>query len=86
MAIFCESNLLKYIIAFMNSVCVSNKFIGVINQTLNFNAGDIEKLPLSFSEKAMPDVLTLSDNNISLSKSDWDSYETSWDFKKNPLI
>lgn len=86
MAIFCESRLLRYIIAFMNSVCVSDELLGVINQTLNFNAGDIEKLPLAFSDKMESIVISLSDDCIAKEKSDWDSYETSWDFKRNPLV
>lgn len=86
MAIFCESRLLRYIIAFMNSVCVSDELLGVINQTLNFNAGDIEKLPLAFSDKMESIIISLSDDCIAKEKSDWDSYETSWDFKRNPLV
>ena len=86
MAIFCESRLLRYIIAFMNSVCVSDELLGVINQTLNFNAGDIEKLPLAFSDKMESIVISLSDDCIAKEKSNWDSYETSWDFKRNPLV
>ena len=86
MAIFCESRLLRYIIAFMNSVCVSDELLSVINQTLNFNAGDIEKLPLAFSDKMESIVISLSDDCIAKEKSDWDSYETSWDFKRNPLV
>ena len=86
MAIFCEPHLLRYIIAFMNSVCVSDELLGVINQTLNFNAGDIEKLPLVIEEKMVSTVIDLSDDCIVISKNDWDSFETSWDFKKHPLI
>lgn len=70
----------------MNSVCVSDELLGVINQTLNFNAGDIEKLPLAFSDKMESIVISLSDDCIAKEKSDWDSYETSWDFKRNPLV
>ena len=86
MAIFCEPHLLRYIIAFMNSVCVSDELLGVINQTLNFNAGDIEKLPLAIEEKMVSTVLELSDDCIDISKSDWDSFETSWDFQHHPLL
>jgi type II restriction/modification system DNA methylase subunit YeeA len=86
MAIFCEPHLLRYIIAFMNSVCVSDELLGVINQTLNFNAGDIEKLPLAIEEKMVSTVLDLSDDCIDISKNDWDSFETSWDFQHHPLL
>lgn len=86
MAIFCEPHLLRFIIAFMNSVCVSDELLGVINQTLNFNAGDIEKLPLAIEEKMVSTVLDLSDDCIDISKNDWDSFETSWDFQHHPLL
>lgn len=86
MAFFCETQQLKYIIAFMNSVCVSRKLLGVINQTLNFNAGDIEKLPLIISSENFNEVLNWTDKCIEIAKNDWDSYETSWDFKRHPLV
>lgn len=86
MAIFCDTNNLKYIIAFMNSKCVSEKFLKVINQTLNFNAGDIEKLPLLLKNDSKEIIINLSNSNIKTEKTDWDSYETSWDFKRNPLV
>ena len=86
MAIFCDTNNLKYIIAFMNSKCVSEKLLKVINQTLNFNAGDIEKLPLLLKNDSKEIIINLSNSNIKTEKTDWDSYETSWDFKRNPLV
>ena len=77
---------LKYIIAFMNSKIVSTVFIPTISQTININAGDIEKLPIILSDKEKSIITQIADENIQLCKTDWDSFETSWDFKKHPLV
>lgn len=75
---------IPYIISFLNSN-VSSHFKHIINPTLNANPGDIAKLPiidLSHYEK-----IKLIFNDIVLSaKEDWDSFETSWDFKVHPLV
>ena len=53
----------------------------MMNPTLNFQVGNVEQLP----------YIEIKDNNIGnecirLAKTDWDSYETSWDFTENPII
>lgn len=73
------------ILAFLNSkVCEYN--LGLLNPTLNFLVGDILSLPIIFSEEYKPDIDEMVEQNISLSKTDWDSFETSWDFVKHPLV
>ena len=52
--------------------------------TLDYKCGDVKKLPYCPVRDAR--FAELGDRNIMLSKNDWDSYETSWDFKRNPLI
>lgn len=84
MAIYDENNL-KYIIAFMNSKCVSRILIKVVNQSLNFNAGDLEKLPLIVDSR-QDFVIQICEKNIEISRKDWNSFETSWDFITHPLI
>lgn len=85
MAIYNNKHL-KYIIAFLNCNCTSKILIKIINQSINFNAGDLEKLPFIISDKYYQVVENLTDNLIKLSQSDWDSYEASWDFSVNPII
>lgn len=85
MAIYDENNL-KYIIAFMNSKCVSTCLIRIINQSLNFNAGDLERLPLILNKTFECQVIQLADENIEISIIDWDSFETSWNFVRHPLL
>ena len=54
------------------------------NPTLNFQIEDISKLPVRVANKENVDFIVKK--NIATSREDWDSYETSWDFKRNPLV
>ena len=56
----------------------------LFNPTLNFQVKDIRSLPIKLEYKAIVDQLV--ENNIFNSKSDWDAFETSWDFTKHPLL
>ena len=85
MAIF-SKDLLKYIIAFMNTKLVNDLLLKTINQTLNFNAGDISRIPLNINRDLQPKVEKITDYCIAISKLDWDSFETSWDFSEHPLV
>ena len=76
---------LNYILAFINS-CVFHYLINAISPTLNFEVGQIGMQPIIFDDYQKNDVQSRVDDNIQISRQDWDSYETSWDFKKNPLI
>lgn len=73
----------KYVLSFLNSN-VSFELLKIKNPTLNANPGDISALPICIAEKDV--VEKYADNCINISRTDWDSYETSWDFKRNPLI
>ena len=86
MALFAKENL-KYYIGLLNSN-VNFKILKFISPTMNYNQGDIKKIPviITENEQLKNEIINLVDNNIVISKQDWDSYETSWDFKVNPLI
>ena len=63
---------------------IAFEFLKVLNPTLHFQAGNLSSLPL-------PNILTLpleecNKKAISVSKADWDSFETSWDFTRLPLL
>lgn len=73
----------KYVLSFLNSN-VSFELLKIKNPTLNANPGDISALPICIAEKDV--VEKYADNCINISRTDWDSYETSWDFKRNPLL
>lgn len=75
----------KYVLALNNSVVVLSlmEFMGA---TLNFEVDQIKKIPVIFKEEKNEHISAIVDENIATSKIDWDSFETSWDFKKHPLI
>ena len=78
-----EPDVLKRILGFLNSKCCQ-LFIESLNPTLNVQIGDIANLPI-LSADYNTDIIMLTDQCIQLSKADWDSYETSWDFQSHPL-
>lgn len=72
-----------YILAFVNSY-VAEYIISVLNPTVNYGAGVMGKLPLIKINKE--NIEQKASENIEISKSDWDSHETSWDFQCNELL
>lgn len=84
MTLFISQDYLLFCLGFLNSV-VALFSLNVLNPTLNFTAGNIASLPLiiSINKKIIDSIVN---ENIVLSKSDWDSFETSWDFKTHPLL
>lgn len=77
-------DLLKSILGFGNSK-VMGITVKILNPTINFQNGDVVRVPI-LKIKDKKTVLNLVDDSISLSKSDWDAFETSWDFKRSPLL
>jgi hypothetical protein len=75
----------RYVLGFLGSKVV-NILLKVTNPTLNFQVRDIMNLPVSIDNKFSGVVENIVESNIQLSKSDWYSYETSWDFVTHPLI
>ena len=80
-----SSNYLNYFIGFCNTN-ISYEILKFINPSISFQAGDIAKLPIIINDENKEGVEQLVQQNITLSQTDWDSFETSWDFKKHPLI
>lgn len=76
-------NDLMYILGLCNSVVV-NRFLRIISPTLNCETGHVASLPIIVKKEEL--VKQMVYDNISLSKSDWDFFETSWDFTKHPLL
>ena len=74
---------LNYLIAMLNSKacsCISN----MLSPTLGVSPEDILNLPITLTDEAK--VLSLAKENIHIAKTDWDSFETSWDFEGHPLV
>ena len=76
---------LDYIIGFANTK-LSLYILDALNPTLNYQAGDIGRLPILFDEKFRIRIDTLSKDSISASKEEWDDFEISHNFTKHPLV
>ena len=61
-------------------------YLGALNQTASFTNSDVERIPCIFSQQHEQDVEKIVCQNLQLSKTDWDSFETSWDFQCHPLL
>ena len=73
----------NYYLGLLNSK-VFLSIVKIFNPTLNFQVRDIRSMPIILEDTAT--VENLVEQNISISRTDWDSFETSWDFKRHPLI
>ena len=74
---------LYYCLAFTNSSVVK-AFQKILSPTLDFHEGPLGKLPLACGYE--PEAIDLANQNVPLAKDDWDAFESSFDFKKHPLI
>lgn len=73
------------LIAFCNS-SVAKAFLNFLAPTLNFMIGPVTSIPLKPFENQTNAIRENAISAISTSKGDWDSFETSWDFKTHPLV
>ena len=73
-----------YILGAMNTK-VYQSFMQIITPTIDYNPGPVSRGAI-VCKKVHSTVDALVKKNIALSKHDWDSYETSWDFKQHPML
>ena len=76
---------LNYVLGLLSSTVV-RFMLELINPTLNFPPGYVSCLPYAESPEMRVLISTIVDDCVAASKTDWDSQETSWDFKRNPLV
>ncbi|MGF0108933.1 BREX-1 system adenine-specific DNA-methyltransferase PglX [Clostridium sp. SGI.024] len=84
-SIFCDESKYYYYAGLLNTKFSSN-IMKILNPTLNLSAGVVSNMPLIFDTTKATLVDKLVKENIKISKVDWDSFETSWDFKKHPIV
>ena len=78
-----KNNFDFWLLAFLNGV-VASTLLSMYNPTLNTTVGDVLDLPVQFKSNEL--IEPVSEETAKLSQADWDAYETSWDFKRNPLV
>ena len=76
---------LYYILAILNSK-VSNKFLEILCPTKDIHEGPLSKIPFVINQNNIDQINELVRKCINLCKKNWDSYELSWDFKRNSII
>ena len=76
---------LPYALGYFNSN-VASQFLTLMNPTINIMPEDLRKLPFLVSEAKYTYVESCVEQNVSFCQSDWDSFETSWDFAEHPLV
>lgn len=81
---FNDKGMEYYVLGFMASK-ICNLILHITNPTINVQAIDVARLPLALTGDKNK-INHLVEENIEISKADWDSFETSWDFKRHPLL
>lgn len=84
MSCFSDENLL-YLLSLCNTK-IAMEILSIIAPTINYQCGDIANIPVIDSVANRELIEEKTKENINVSTTDWDSFETSWDFKKHPLI
>lgn len=76
---------LLYVLSLLNTHLVTD-FVSIINPTINTGSGTIGQMPVVYDEKLVAQIYTKANECVLLSRIDWDSFETSWDFRRHPLV
>ena len=74
-----------YLLGLLNSSAIQ-LLSKAINPTLNWSAGVVGSFPVVSSRESSDGVKSLVAKQVVESEADWDSFETSWDFKRHPLL
>ena len=83
LGLFSDTANMKTTLAVLNSKIVEC-LIPILNPTLNVTPLVVKKLPYVSDDNTQ--ITSTVDDCVDCAKTDWDSYETSWDFKRNPLV
>ena len=83
MAIYNKNMSLVYLTGLLNGK-VAQYYLSLVNESLNYTTGNVASIPFICEKEDIVNPLVIK--NIEISRNDWDSFETSWDFKCHPLI
>lgn len=84
-AVFPKKHDLNYLLGLFNTK-IAAIILKMINPTINYQPGNIGSVPYLFDSINNDKINNLVNENIILSKTDWDSFETSWNFSKHPFV
>ena len=75
----------EYILGFLNTPVAQLYANNVGGESITYEVGEIASIPVIESKKNQEQIITIVNENVHISKEDWDCFEFSWDFKKHPL-
>ena len=76
---------LYYILGLVNSKVVDELLL-VLSPTLDYHEGPISRIPVVYEQGRKEKIDTLVECCVKECENDWDAFETSWDFKRHPLV
>lgn len=79
-----ENKNINYILGLLNSKIIKSLLL-ILAPTLDFHEGPMSRIPVIFNESYRKKINEVVDQNVFMTKTDWDSFETSWDFSQHPL-
>lgn len=83
---FANEQILKTLIAIFNSK-ITPVYVEALNPTTTTQVGDLKRIPFVSLDKGTESIVhSLVTSSVGISRSEWDSYEFSWDFKYHPLL
>ena len=85
---FCPTQLHYPILGLLASSLIS-KLLAILNPTIEFQSGDIKQIPICkefLQERSLQEVEEIVTDCVSITRTDWDAYETSWSFTSPPLL
>lgn len=84
MSLFSDTYLF-YLLSLCNTK-ITTKVLEVIAPTMHCQCGDVANIPVIIKKQIRPIIETLCKKNINISRADWNSFETSWDFQRHPML
>lgn len=75
----------KYLLGYLNTI-VAQTFLEVLSPTQDYHEGPLGLVPCIVNDDKLLEINNIVDALISISRADWDAFETSWDFQGHPLV
>ncbi|MEK5488199.1 BREX-1 system adenine-specific DNA-methyltransferase PglX [Lysinibacillus sp. FSL M8-0355] len=80
-----DTRKMKYLLGLM-ATKISNYIFKMLNPTIHLQIGDFSNFPVLYEEEVVNKVIQLVDNNLNIAKTEWDSFEISWEFTVHPFL
>ncbi|GHV28807.1 hypothetical protein FACS1894167_06840 [Synergistales bacterium] len=84
-AVFAK-NINEFVVLGLLNTKIMQIVSSIINPTINSSSGVIANFPVVYNGQNKEDIINIVKQNLSISVADWDSFETSWDFERHPLV